>query len=110
MVTSTENTRGAAYTSHGAFAPQGPVQHPLEAVSAVTQQVLRHSQHKFTQVLGANIAEIKAHGKTHYRCTYPTCSHADKLDSKKLAMSHIRRVHPEEKPFKCITWYACLQP
>ena len=46
--------------------------------------------------------------KIYYRCNYPDCSDEDHFRKARQAISHIRRVHVREKPFRCTTWYAYL--
>ncbi|KAF8525738.1 hypothetical protein JB92DRAFT_1217767 [Gautieria morchelliformis] len=57
-----------------------------------------------TSELKGYITTTKVEGQTHHRCNDPTCSHQGHFDTRREAISHIRRVHLKElKPFTCIT-------
>ncbi|KAF8525723.1 hypothetical protein JB92DRAFT_2874088 [Gautieria morchelliformis] len=59
-----------------------------------------------TSELKGYITTTKVEGQTRHRCNDPTCSHQGHFDTRREAISHIRRVHLKElRPFICITWY-----
>ncbi|KAF8525733.1 hypothetical protein JB92DRAFT_3140263 [Gautieria morchelliformis] len=57
-----------------------------------------------TSELKGYITTTKVEGQTHHRCNDPSCSHQGHFDTRREAISHIRRIHLKElKPFICIT-------
>jgi hypothetical protein len=106
-----QNT-GVHPMDHDASPPQALGQHLLEPAPAVIQQVSEFPQHTFSQVgtytslsdLKKYIIKTNDEGNTYHRCAYPTCSDKGRFSSKRQAISHIRRVHLQEKPFMC-GWY-----
>ncbi|KAF8487843.1 hypothetical protein JB92DRAFT_3130401 [Gautieria morchelliformis] len=57
-----------------------------------------------TSELKGDITTTEVEGQTHHRCNNPSCSHQRHFDTRREAISHIRRVHLKElKPFICIT-------
>ncbi|KAF8508061.1 hypothetical protein JB92DRAFT_2955168, partial [Gautieria morchelliformis] len=52
------------------------------------------------------ISTTKVSGITSYWCDYPTCSR--RFKTRRQVITHLRHIHLEEKPFKCITWYVRL--
>jgi hypothetical protein len=96
----------------GAFAPQASGQRLPEPAPSVIQQVPEFPQHTVTKVgtftslsdLINYIIKTNDEGNTYHRCAYPTCSDKGRFSSRRHAISHIRRVHLQEKPFMC-SWY-----
>ncbi|KAF8459904.1 hypothetical protein JB92DRAFT_3150547 [Gautieria morchelliformis] len=57
-----------------------------------------------TSELKGYITTTEVEGQTHHCCNDPSCSHQGHFDTRREAISHIRRVHLKElKPFICIT-------
>jgi hypothetical protein len=56
------------------------------------------------------IIKTKVNGNTHFWCGYPACSRENPFKGRQQVISHIRRVHLKEKPFKCMSWYAEDRP
>ncbi|KAF8489037.1 hypothetical protein JB92DRAFT_2960180 [Gautieria morchelliformis] len=66
-----------------------------------------HPQHIYMPVgtitktpeLKEYITTTKVEGQTRYRCNYPSCSHQGHFDTRREAISHIRRIHLNGKSF-----------
>ena len=137
MLTETENTTINAPPSNCNTFPQGPkysqspphdsISDPLQdqtpdpsqeqAPDPPQQEAPGVPPHEFTQVdtitrtseLRVYIIKTLDDGKTYYRCDYPNCTDVDHFLKARQTISHIRRVHIKEMPFRCTTWYAPLQ-
>ncbi|KAF8507504.1 hypothetical protein JB92DRAFT_696999 [Gautieria morchelliformis] len=71
-----------------------------------------HPQHIYMMVgtiaktseLKGYITTTKVEGQTRYCCNDPSCSHQGHFDTRREAISHIRRIHLKElTPFICLT-------
>lgn len=79
---------------------------------AAVVQALGPVQHRFLQVgifmetsdLKKYIMKTRTGNTTYYLCAYPTCSYGGRFDVRRQVITHIRRVHFDEKPFKCLAW------
>jgi len=72
----------------------------------VAQEDTPYTQHKTIKIgtttkASGLIIKTAESNNTQYKCNFPSCSHQDRLYSKKQAISHIRSAHLKEKPYKC---------
>ena len=78
-------------------APPAPPAHEFIQIEVIVK----------TSDLKVYIIKTTENGETYRRCDYPGCSHVDPFRTTKETISHIRRVHLQQRPFEC-TWYAHL--
>ncbi|KAF8508062.1 hypothetical protein JB92DRAFT_651700 [Gautieria morchelliformis] len=108
----TEDVANLPLISSGDFASQAPDQGQLTPdvpLVAILGGFPEHPEHISMQVApitsAADLKEListtKVSGITSYWCDYPTCSR--RFKTRRQVITHLRHIHLEEKPFKCVT-------